>query len=89
MNHTCLHLRKCVFCNAMKNKEDLFRVVKVGNNIFLDTSNKANGRGAYICKDCDCINSAMKKNSLSRSLKCKVDVEIYNSLFMELKNYNG
>ncbi len=75
--------RMCVACRSMKPKSTLIRVIKSGEDIFLDLSGKANGRGAYICKNEECIKQAMKRKSLNRSLKCNVPEEVYSQI-MEL-----
>ena len=81
-----LPLRKCVACNVMKKKNELFRVVKVKEEIFLDLTMKGQGRGAYVCKNADCIALAEKKKSFNRALKCMVKSEVIDSLYMELEN---
>ena len=48
--------------------------------IFVDTTYKAAGRGAYICKNIECIESAEKKNALSRAFKMNVDGGIYEQI---------
>ncbi len=79
-------LRKCVACSQMVPKYGLFRVVKVQNDVYLDLSFKAQGRGAYVCRNKDCIAMAEKKKSFNRSLKCPVSNEVIESLYMELEN---
>lgn len=40
-------LRKCVGCNAMKEKKEMIRVIKTPENeIVLDATGRKNGRGA-------------------------------------------
>ena len=40
--------RKCVGCGEMRDKKDLIRVIKTPDGeIRLDTTGRANGRGAY------------------------------------------
>ena len=46
-----------------------------------DATGKANGRGAYVCRDEGCISGAIEKGSLKRALE--VDVPI--SLAVELR----
>ena len=81
-----LHLRKCVSCNEMKTKDELFRVVRIDDKAMYDSSYKLNGRGAYVCKNSNCILLAEKRKQFSRGLKCKVDDSIYKTLLMELEN---
>ena len=41
----------CVACREMKEKEELFRIVKPADDAaFYDISGTADGRGAYICR---------------------------------------
>lgn len=80
-------LRKCVVCNERKEKRELIRVVKNNEDeVFVDTTGKANGRGAYICKNVECLEKAKKGNRLSNTLKIKVTDEVYNKLEEELNN---
>ena len=73
--------RMCTACREMKNKNDLFRIVKnKEEEIFIDETFKANGRGAYLCKTEDCINKAIKTKSLNRAFKCEVPQDIYDAL---------
>ena len=71
-------LRMCICCKAMKSKKDMMRIVKVGENEFvLDETGKMNGRGAYICKEGDCIQKSVDKRLLNRSYKQNVNGQIY------------
>jgi len=81
-----LPLRKCVACNQMFTKSNLYRIVRIGDTCSLDLTYKGQGRGAYICKNKECIDMAAKKKALSRALKCAVNQEVFNSLYMELEN---
>lgn len=73
--------RKCINCGNLYNKNDLLRIV---NNkemgIVIDESGKLNGRGAYICKNKECIKEVKKDNKLNRVFKQKVDKKIYEEL---------
>ena len=49
-------LRQCVGCGEMKGKKDMLRVLKTAENeICLDATGKKNGRGAYLCKQRECL----------------------------------
>lgn len=74
-------LRMCVVCRARKGKEELIRVVKCPEGeIEIDFSFKAMGRGAYICKDKNCILAAQKRKAFERALRCGLDNEFYEKL---------
>ena len=80
-------LRKCIGCNELKTKGELIRIVKTKeNDVFIDVSGKANGRGSYICNDTSCLEKAHKRDSLSRTFKMKVDKELYEKLKKEIED---
>lgn len=73
--------RKCVACQSIRPKQELFRVAKTKDGSYLlDESQKSGGRGAYLCKNPGCIAEALKKNAFHRSFKTKVPMECYELL---------
>lgn len=80
-------MRMCTGCREMKHKKELVRVVKTSDGeIKLDSTGKLNGRGAYICKNKECLAKAQKTNALARAFEMSVSSEIYNQLETELRN---
>ena len=78
-------MRKCVGCNAMKEKKEMIRVIKTPENeIVLDATGRKNGRGAYICVNPECLRLARKSKGLERSLKTAIPQEVYESLEKEM-----
>ena len=66
-------MRQCVGCREMKNKKEMFRVIRTAENeILLDVIGKKNGRGAYICPNEECLAKAIKNKGLS--FCCKQEV---------------
>ena len=64
-----------------KDKKSLIRIVKDNNqNISIDKTGKANGRGAYICNNKDCLEKVIKTKRLERVLETSISEEIYNEL---------
>jgi predicted RNA-binding protein YlxR (DUF448 family) len=64
-----------------KNKSELVRIVKQNDGkIFVDKTGKANGRGAYICNNVECLDKAIKSKRLEKNFETKIDNEIYESL---------
>ena len=46
--------RKCIGCNESKPKKELIRIVRTPEGeMLLDSTGRANGRGAYICNNID------------------------------------
>lgn len=72
--------RMCIACRSMKPKKELIRIVKNGGNVALDISQKLEGRGAYICKEKECISAAKKRRALSKHFKMAVDDSFYNEI---------
>ncbi len=80
-------MRKCVGCNTSKDKRELIRVVKNREGeIFIDTTGKKSGRGAYICKDVNCLKLAKKGKKLDKAFETTIEDEIYTRLEQELIN---
>lgn len=73
--------RTCIGCNIKKDKKDFIRIVKDNqNNISIDKTGKANGRGAYICNNIECLEKAIKSKRIEKSLKVNIDESVYESL---------
>ncbi|MDR2531764.1 MAG: YlxR family protein [Oscillospiraceae bacterium] len=78
-------VRKCVGCMEQSGKKELIRVVRSKDGeVAIDPAGKKSGRGAYICKDAQCLAKARKKKSLERGLKCGIPAEVYDKLEEEL-----
>lgn len=76
-------MRSCVVTKEKYPKMELVRVVRTPENeVIVDLTGKANGRGAYLKKDITVIEKAQKSKILNRILETEVQEEIYN----ELKN---
>ena len=77
--------RTCIGCNEVKNKNELIRIVKnKEGNIFVDKTGKANGRGAYICNNIECLEKMIKTKKLERTFDITISPEIYEKLRGEL-----
>ena len=74
-------LRQCVGCGEMKDKKEMMRVLRSAEGpIFLDMTGRKNGRGAYLCKQMECLAKARKNKGLERSFKQRIPDEIYETL---------
>lgn len=73
--------RRCMGCNESKEKNELIRIVKSKDGIVeVDLTGKKNGRGAYICKNEECLNKIIKSNRLEKVLDVKINQDLYESL---------
>ena len=70
--------RRCVACRQANLKQNLLRICRVGEDYVIDTTHKLGGRGAYICKNQQCIIKTIDKKLLNRSFKTNID--IYSNL---------
>lgn len=80
-------LRQCIGCREMKEKKNMIRVVKTPEGEYLlDATGKANGRGAYLCKDKSCLDRAISGHGLEKSFHETMSKEVYDALKAEFEN---
>ncbi len=80
-------LRRCVVTKEQLPKGELLRIVKnKENNIFVDLTGKANGRGAYIKKDINVLKTAKEKKILERALEAPISEELYDEIEKVITN---
>ena len=74
-------LRTCVVTKETLPKVELLRIVRTKDqNVMVDLTGKANGRGAYIKKDISVLEKAKKSKILEKKLECKIDDSIYDEI---------
>ncbi len=79
-------IRMCIVCRGQSDKKTLLRIVKnKDGEIFVDTTGKANGRGAYVCKNKECFEKLKKTKALNRAFKCNVSEEVYKRIGEEIE----
>lgn len=84
MQEKKIPIRKCIACGNSISKKDLLRIVRnPEGQVEIDPSGKKNGRGAYICKNIDCVDLALKKKKIKYALKSEISEEVIK----ELKDY--
>ena len=44
------------------------------------------GRGAYVCKNAECLKKARKKRAFERAFSMQIDDEVYNKMEEEIEN---
>lgn len=85
MQQKKIPLRRCTGCGEMKSKKELVRVVKnKEEEISLDLTGKKAGRGAYVCKNTECLKKARKSRGFERGLSCRIPDEVYDQMEEEL-----
>lgn len=79
-------MRQCVGCREMKPKKELVRVVKSPEGeISIDLRGKAPGRGAYVCRESECLRRAIRSKALERGFGTAIPQEVYDRLQRELE----
>ena len=74
-------LIRCIACNNQKEKQELLRIIRnPQKELEIDLTGKKNGRGAYICKNEECLNLAKKTKRLERALEVNVKEEFYEEI---------
>jgi len=73
--------RMCVSCRKKIPKKQLVRIVKTKEKgILVDTTGKISGKGAYICKEYECLDKLRKTNYLVKLFEQSIDAKIYKDL---------
>ena len=76
-------MRSCVVTREKLPKQELIRVVRTPEqDVIVDVTGKANGRGAYLKKDEEVIKKAKTSKILDRIL----EVDIPDNIYEEAKN---
>ncbi len=78
-------IRHCMGCNGGFEKTSLLRLVKYENKITFDNTSKAPGRGAYICRNMECLNKVKKTRRFNRVFKGPIEESIYEILAEEIE----
>ena len=82
-------MRQCIGCGEMKGKKEMMRILKTPENeIVLDITGKKNGRGAYLCKEKECLVKARRSKGLERSFKIIIPNEVYENLEKEFDAFH-
>ena len=82
-------MRMCVGCREMKEKRDLIRVVRTPEGeVALDPTGKRSGRGAYVCRQAECLRRAIRQKQLDRQLEITLTPEITGALTAEMERLN-
>lgn len=77
-------LRTCIACQQQRPKRDLIRLVRTAEGtIQIDPRGKHPGRGAYLCFNRSCLESALELGKLGRALKCQVDAQQVEALRLQ------
>jgi predicted RNA-binding protein YlxR (DUF448 family) len=70
-----------VACRTERQKRDLVRIVRTpAGQVVLDPTGRQSGRGAYLCADRACWQTALKRHSIERALEAALPAELRERL---------
>jgi len=75
----------CVACRTVRSKRELTRIVRlvspgVEGSVMVDETGKLSGRGAYLCRQRACWESALARRQLEKTLKVTMTAETRGQL---------
>ena len=83
-------MRMCVGCREMKEKRELIRIVRTPEGeVALDATGKRSGRGAYVCRQADCLRRSIRQKQLERQLEITLTPEITKALTDEMERLSA
>ena len=79
--NTKMPVRTCIGCKCKKPKKEMIRIIRTPDGkIEIDKTGKKSGRGAYLCGNVECLDIALRKNNLNRSLKQDIPLQTLDEL---------
>ena len=83
-------MRMCVGCREMKEKRQLIRIVRTPEGeAVLDPTGKRSGRGAYVCRQPECLKRAIRQKQLDRQLEITLTPEVTGALTAEMERLSA
>ncbi len=71
----------CIACRIKQPKGNLVRIVKPKEmEIVVDTTGKVSGKGAYICKEYECLEKIKKTHLLNNLFGQEINEKVYSDL---------
>jgi predicted RNA-binding protein YlxR (DUF448 family) len=83
-------VRSCLICRERSDKRRLFRIVKnKEGEVFFDKTLKANGRGAYVCDNDECIEKIKTTNKLDKAFEIEIGKEIKTKIYDQIREFKN
>lgn len=74
-------VRTCVGCRSKFEQKTLFRIrIEKDGALKLVENGSGHGRSAYMCKSIACVETALRKDALTRTLKSQVTAQAKKEL---------
>jgi len=88
IRHKGAKIRMCAACGLRSRKDEhgFLRIVRSADGtVCVDGDGKAEGRGAYVCRNEKCVKKLCKTRRLAHLLRGPVPEEIYGQLLREVE----
>ena len=83
-------MRMCVGCREMKEKREMIRIVRTPDGeTALDPTGKKSGRGAYVCRNAECLRRSIRQKQLEKQLEITLTSDITDALTAEMDRLNS
>lgn len=83
-------LRTCVICGNKTDKRALVRIAATPEGkVVVDPTGKRPGRGAYVCKDGNCLGRGLKRGRLEYALRTKLGDEDFKVILSTVQSLNA
>ena len=80
-NNLKIPMRTCIGCQCKRPKKEMIRIIRTPDGeIEIDKTGKKSGRGAYLCDNIECLDAALKKNNLKKSLKQDIPLKTLDEI---------
>ena len=78
-------MRTCIGCRESKPKQDMIRIAFYQDDLSVDVTGRAKGRGVYICRDVECLEKAIKSKAIKRGFKTNFDDDVLDKVYSDLR----
>jgi hypothetical protein len=81
--------RKCSGCGAVRDSSLMIRILKVHDSqkVLINPDSRYFGRSSYLCYNKECIQIAIKKKRIQKTLKKEIPNEITEQILGLIKNF--
>ncbi len=75
-------LRKCTGCGELKESSQMIRIMKVHDTqeVLVNPGSSSFGRSSYLCYNKDCLQKALKKKRIPKTLKKEISEDIVEKI---------
>ena len=82
-------LRTCTACGKVRPQREMVRLASSAGVVELDTGTKRSGRGAYICRENECLQNMLNWKRMEKALRITIASEDKLRLAAKLKEFCG